>query len=187
MPGAVVHLDGNGAVPPSEQSAALRDKEKRRTPRARAPRASSARPPRPSSHSRARTRALLDEILFRPPPAPLIPAKPLDDAVSHAPRALRCAEIGPKTGPMIRRRRLSQPLANREIRAAAWVLRVELAGLEPAASWVRSRRSPALSLACLPGFRGGRGPVGGPHFRPVSAHLGWDWAKGTAFWPDLSA
>ena len=26
---------------------------------------------------------------------------------------------------------------------------VELAGLEPAASWVRSRRAPALSLACL--------------------------------------
>jgi hypothetical protein len=29
---------------------------------------------------------------------------------------------------------------------------MELAGLEPATSWVRSRRSPALSLACLQGF-----------------------------------
>jgi hypothetical protein len=32
---------------------------------------------------------------------------------------------------------------------------VELAGLEPATSWVRSRRSLALSLACLQGFRVG--------------------------------
>jgi hypothetical protein len=44
------------------------------------------------------------KFYFVPPPAPLIPAKPLDNAVSHAPGALRCAEIGPKTGPMIRRR-----------------------------------------------------------------------------------
>ena len=36
---------------------------------------------------------------------------------------------------------------------------MELAGLEPATSWVRSRRSPALSLACLQGFRGGGGSV----------------------------
>src|SRR5215218_5074082 len=48
--------------------------------------------------------------------------------------------------------------------AVAGVLRVELAGLEPATSWVRSRRPAALSLACLRGFRGGGGPVGGLDF-----------------------
>ena len=37
------------------------------------------------------------------------------------------------------------------------LLRMELAGLEPATSWVRSRRSPALSLGCLQGFRCGGG------------------------------
>jgi hypothetical protein len=38
-------------------------------------------------------------------------------------------------------------------------LPMELAGLEPATSWVRSRRSLALSLACWLGFRGGDGPA----------------------------
>jgi cellulose biosynthesis protein BcsQ len=32
-------------------------------------------------------------------------------------------------------------------------------GLEPATSWVRSRRSLLLNLACLRGFRGGGGPA----------------------------
>jgi hypothetical protein len=63
---------------------------------------------------------------------------------------------------------------------------MELAGLEPAASWVRSRRSPALSLACLRGFRGGGGPVRRPGFGLISAHFGWDRAKERGLWPDLS-
>ena len=62
---------------------------------------------------------------------------------------------------------------------------MELAGLEPATSWVRSRRSLALSLAYLQGFHVGDGRAGGGDFRPVSAHLGWDWAKEPRLWPDL--
>jgi hypothetical protein len=47
---------------------------------------------------------------------------------------------------------------------------MELAGLEPATSWVRSRRSPALSVACLQGFSQRRKPGPWPalsaNFRP---------------------
>jgi hypothetical protein len=54
---------------------------------------------RQSSHSRTRIRALLEEFHFAPPTELLTPAKPLDNAVSHTPEALSCAEIGPRTGP----------------------------------------------------------------------------------------
>ena len=47
--------------------------------------------------------------------------------------------------------------ARRKPNRDAGVPAVELAGLEPVASWVRSRRSPAQSLACLQGFRCGGG------------------------------
>jgi hypothetical protein len=50
-------------------------------------------------------------------------------------------------------------IRNARTRAIAGILRVELAGLAPATSWVRSRRSPALSFACFQGFRGGGGPA----------------------------
>ena len=60
---------------------------------------------------------------------------------------------------------------------------MELAGLEPAASWVRSRRSPALSLACLQGFRSRGGPVGGLGFWLISARFRWDRAKNRLFGP----
>ena len=53
--------------------------------------------------------------------------------------------------------------------------RSELAGLEPAASWVRSRRALALSLVYLRGFRGGGGTAAAPNFRQfplISAGIG---------------
>src|SRR5688572_16182386 len=59
---------------------------------------------------------------------------------------------------------------------------MELAGLEPAASWVRSRRSPGLSVACLQGFRGAGARPEARTFRLISAHFGWDRGKGTGPW-----
>src|SRR5215217_2165585 len=83
--------------------------------------------------------------------------------------------------------RRSRPRQTAKNRSTAGILDMELAGLEPATSWVRSRRPPALSLACLQGFRGGRGPAEAPRFRLGSAHLGSDRAKERALWPDLAA
>src|SRR5215208_4533084 len=59
--------------------------------------------------------------------------------------------IGPKIGPKVRRDPPIRPRQPRET-ALSRDSGVELAGLEPPTSWVRSRRSPALSLACLQGF-----------------------------------
>src|SRR5829696_7615787 len=70
-------------------------------------------------------------------------------------------------------------------RAVAGNFGVELAGLEPATSWVRSRRPVALNLACLRGFPDGGDPICGPRFRPISAHFGRDRAKEKGLWPDL--
>src|ERR1044072_1150411 len=57
-----------------------------------------------------------------------------------------CAEIGPKTGPKRATppRSAPKPLgrSNERTPAMQGVLRVELGGLEPPTSWVRSRRSP---------------------------------------------
>src|SRR5215212_3593622 len=64
--------------------------------RARLPRARMERPPRQPRHSSARTRALLDGVLFRPRPEPLIPAKRLEMGASHPSETMRSAEIGPK-------------------------------------------------------------------------------------------
>jgi integrase len=46
-------------------------------------------------------------------------------------------------------------VSTNRLRAGGFAM--ELAGLEPATSWVRSRRTLALSLACLRGFRSGGG------------------------------
>src|SRR5215217_2902673 len=56
------------------------------------------------------------------------------------------ANIGPKTGPKTDRRAGAATGPKRENPHQNWVLRVELAGLEPATSCVRSRRSLPLSL-----------------------------------------
>ena len=64
---------------------------------------------------------------------------------------------------------------------------MEIAGLEPATSWVRPRRSRVLSLACLRGFCGAGDPVGALHFRSICAHFGWDRAKEATFWPELGS
>ncbi|HLH64168.1 MAG TPA: hypothetical protein VKV27_00555 [Solirubrobacteraceae bacterium] len=65
-------------------------------------------------------------------------------------------------------------------------MKMELAGLEPATSWVRSRRPGALNRARLRAFRGRGTLVGGLGLRPLCAHFGWDRAKGKWLWPDLS-
>jgi hypothetical protein len=85
---------------------------------------------------------------------------------------------------LARRRDRIEP-ERREFRMVTGILEVELAGLEPATSWVRSRRSPALSLACLQSFYGLEARSEARLFRPISAHFGWDRAKETPFWPDL--
>jgi hypothetical protein len=115
--------------------------------------------PPPSSDSTTRTPALLEKFYFAPRTEPVISAKPLGHAVSHALDTLRCAEIGPKIGPKNPRRSAGMTRPTRPNPHQNWVLGVELAGLEPATSWVRSRRALALNLACLRGFRGGGGPV----------------------------
>jgi hypothetical protein len=61
------------------------------------------------------------------------------------------------------------------------------AGLEPAASWVRSRRPARPESRLFAGFPGGAGPVYDPGIRLVSAHFGWDRAKERGLWPDLAA
>jgi hypothetical protein len=99
-----------------------------------------------------------------PRPEPLIRSKRFEMVASNA--AGRCAarRSGQRPGQRSGAGRLSQPLAQRENPRHYRGSPMELAGLEPATSWVRSRRPPALSLACLRGFRGGRGPVRGLHF-----------------------
>jgi hypothetical protein len=84
---------------------------------------------------------------------------------------MRSAEIGPKTGPTSSGGRLSQPSAKRQNPRHSRDSEVELAGLEPATSWVRL----ALSLACLRGFRARGGPSGGRvfgQFPLISAGIG---------------
>jgi hypothetical protein len=66
--------------------------------------------------------------------------------------------------PTTRARPLAEPLQARPMTRLIWdpcpdSSQVELGGLEPPTSWVRSRRAPALSLACLLGYRGCGGSV----------------------------
>ena len=61
-----------------------------------------------------------------------------DDAIAR--------RSGQRPGQRIAGERPVRPRRTRQNPHHNWVLLVELAGLEPAASWVRSRRSPALSL-----------------------------------------
>jgi hypothetical protein len=62
---------------------------------------------------------------------------------------------------------------------------MELGGLEPPTSWVRSRRSPASNPALCRHFPICRGSKRGRQFRANSARLGRDRAKGATLWPDL--
>jgi hypothetical protein len=61
-----------------------------------------------------------------------------------------------------------------------------LAGLEPATSWVRSRRSLALNWLICGGFAAAEARSEARLFGQFSAHFGWDRAKDTQFWPDLA-
>jgi hypothetical protein len=80
------------------------------------------------------------------------PRDPLEMGNSDTPVALINRALGPKTGPKAPRRPADVRVAKPPEAAPLQVLRVELAGLEPATSWVRSRRSRGVSLACLQGM-----------------------------------
>ena len=79
------------------------------------------------------------EFHFAPRPEPRIPAKRLEMGLRVLWGAMRSAEIRPKTGPKTRRGRPARRLPTRGNPHHNWVLGVELAGLEPATSWVRSK------------------------------------------------
>src|SRR5215207_11575266 len=62
---------------------------------------------------------------------------------------------------------------------------MELGGLEPPTSWVRSRRSLALTFACFAGFSSPRWPGARGRFSASFRPFRLDRAKEAGFWPDL--
>jgi hypothetical protein len=142
-----------------------------------------------------------------------VPAAAVAPLANSNPGAPRRCSIRPRTESLLRRKRVEIGLLtprghsavrrsaqrptltraagcgnrprNAEIRSAAGILRMELAGLEPATSWVRSRRALPLSLPCLQGlsrcWRPGLRSTISASFRPFRLGSG----QGTGLWPDL--
>jgi hypothetical protein len=125
------------------------------------------------------------KFYFVPRLEPLIRSKRLEMGLLTQRERCAARRSGQRPGQRSGAGRLSQPLAQRENPRHYRGSPMELAGLEPATSWVRSRRALALTLGYLRGFRGG--PAAAPDFPPVSAHFGWDRAKEAPFWPDLGS
>ena len=115
------------------------------------------------------------KFYFVPRPEPLIRSKRLEMGLLTQRERCAARRSGQRPGQRSGAGRLSQPLAQRENPRHYRGSPMELAGLEPATSWVRSRRALALTLGYLRVFAVSAARLRPPIFRQfplISAGIG---------------